>query len=370
MAILDATPSTLQAVEAQAQAGDVIRLAAGTYTTRPNRAAVTYQAIDWDPGRVLRGTTGHLGAGMVVRFATAFNLSAPGMVIRGVFHDTRPVSSINAGVFTASNITMEDCASSARPANGTRQIGYTLGTGAIRVSNTRFLRCRHHPTGQPGNVLDHAYYLKNCTGSLLQDCLIYDGGRFPLHLYTDADSNVFERCVVWGSGGCITFSGAADSSTGTSAYGTSDNNRVTGSILGQARLGSLVESWTSDPNRPVSGNQVSGCMFWRGTGAATYPGSVRGVTLTNNVQRDPEFRNPAIGDFTRTGTYDGYGPAQLFGAVTPPPPPPPPPPSDDAALIQSLKGDLDLMLEQANQTRLSLNAFTERLAIARGRITQ
>jgi hypothetical protein len=341
MATLTATPGDISIVAARAVPGDTILMTAGTYTAFPQRPDVTYQAFDWAQGRAITGTTGHLGNGFGVRVTTTLNLNQPGIVIRGVFHDTRGLSSINAGVFSASNITMEDCTSAARPSSGGRQIGYTLGTGAIRVSNIRFLRCRHHPTGQPNNALDHAYYLKNCTGCLLQDVIVYEGGRFPFHLYTNADSNTFERCVVWGSGGGITFSGASDSTTGTSTYGTSDNNRMTGCILGQGRLGSLVESWTSDPGRPVTGNTVDQTILWRGGGGSAVPTEVRGVTLSGIVQKDPGFRNPSIGDFTRSGSYDGFGPPHLFGTVEPPPPPPPPPTEDARdVLLRDLKVDL------------------------------
>lgn len=336
MAILNANPGNISTITGQAVAGDTIRLAAGVYGVFPQRANVVFEAEDWEVGRVLRGTTGHLGNGMGVRVTVPLNINQPGMTLRGIYHDTRGSSSINAGVISASGVVFEDCASSARPTSGARQIGYTLGTGAIRVSGIRFSRHRHHPTGQPNQNLDHAFYLKNCTGCRIEDTLIYDGGRFPLHLYTNADNNVFDRTVIWGSGGCVTFSGASDASTGTSVYGTSDNNTMRGCILGNARI-DMIGAWVSDPNRHVSGNIVDACMMWRGNGLAPYPGAVRGVTITNTVTRDPGFRSPSTGDFTRTGTYDGYGPPQLFGAVTPPPPP-----SEDPrdALIQALKTDL------------------------------
>lgn len=359
MAIHTATPTTLGAIETRAQTGDTILLEAGVYTQRPNRPGVTYQAVDWAEGRVLRGTIGHLGNGMAVHFRTTFNLTAPGMTIRGVFHDTRGFGTINAGVISASGIVLEDCSAAARPNSGTRQIGYTLGTGAIRVSGIRFTRCRHHPTGQPGQALDHAFYLKNCTGNTFTDCLIYDGGRFPFHLYTDADNNRMERCVVWGSLGCVTFSGAADATTGTTRYGTSDNNLMTGCILGQASRGALIESWTSDPSRPVIGNVVQDTMVWPRPGGPVWDGKP-GVTTRGLVTRDPGFRDPARGDFTRTGTYDGYGPTYLYQATTPPPPPPPPPPPDppsedprltalraDLAVIRQRHTELGALIDQA-----------------------
>lgn len=351
MAVLNASPSTLQAVEAQAQQGDVIALLAGTYATRPSRSGVTYQAVDWEPGRVLRGTTGHLGQGMAVRFTGAWNFSDPGVRVRGVFHDTRGLGSINAGVFSASGVVLEDCASAARRSDGGRQIGYTLGTGAIRVSGVQFIRHRHHPTGQPNNTLDHAFYLKNCTDCLFQEVLVYDGGRFPFHLYTNADLNKFERCVVWGSGGCVTFSGASDSTTGTSVYGTSDNNLIVGCILGANRLGSCVESWTSDASRPVAGNVVRDTLIFPGSGRSAFDGKPW-VQVIGAVNRNPGFRDPVNGDFTRTGEYDGFGPPQLFGTATPPPPPPPP--SEDPR-VAAVRGDL----QSAKQKLAELSALVD-----------
>jgi hypothetical protein len=88
MAVLTATPTTLGAVETRAQQGDTIILEAGAYTQRPNRPGVTYQAIDWAEGRVLRGRTGHLGEGMAVVFRTTFNLTDVGFTASadGDFH--------------------------------------------------------------------------------------------------------------------------------------------------------------------------------------------------------------------------------------------------------------------------------------------
>ena len=363
MAVLTATPSTLGAVEARAQQGDTILLEAGAYTTRPNRPGVTYQATDWAEGQVLRGRVGHLGEGMAVTFRTTWNLTAPGMTLRGIFHDTRGFGTINAGVLSASGLTFEDCSAAARPNSGSRQIGYTLGTGTIRVNGIRFTRCRHHPTGQAGQALDHAYYLKNCSGCEFTDVLVYDGGRFPFHLYTNADNNRFTRCVVWGSLGCITFSGAADASTGTSAYGTSDNNLMTGCILGQASRGALIESWTSDPRRPVAGNVVQDTLLWPRSGGPTWDGK-QGVTLRSTVVRDPGFRDPRNGDFTRTGTYDGYGPTYLYAATTPPPPPDPEPdpdpPSEDPR-ITALRADLAVIKQRHTELGVLIDTARNRI---------
>ncbi|TXH53796.1 MAG: right-handed parallel beta-helix repeat-containing protein, partial [Desulfurellales bacterium] len=318
MATLNATPSTISSVVSGASAGDTIVLAAGTYASPPRKSGLIYQAHDWKQNMVLTGDTGHLGKGMTVIFTGQFDINVSNITFRGIFHDTRGYSGINAGVFTGNNIVWEDCSGAHRPTSGARQIGYTFGAGTTRVTGIKFLRCRAYPTGQQGQKLDHAFYLKNCTDCLIEDTIIYDGGRFPLHLYTNADNNVFRRCVIWDSVGCVTFSGASDSSTGTSTYGTSDNNLMTGCIIGQAQI-DMVGNWTSDSSRPVSGNVVEKTMMWKGTGAAPYPGAMKGVTFTNNVQKDPGFKNAKAGDFTRSVAYDGYGPEALCGTVTPPP---------------------------------------------------
>lgn len=342
MAVLNATPGDISLIVGRALPGDTITLGQGTYTAFPQKAGVTYQAYDWAPGRAITGTTGYLGGGFGVRVTTPLNLNQPGMVLRGIHHDTRGLGTINAGVLTASNITFEDHVLTARRTDGGRMIGYTFGSGAIRVSGIRFLRPRLNRVGKLNDQGDHALYMKNCTGCLIEDPILHDAGRFPIHFYPNADNNEVVRPVVWGSMGAVVFSGANDPSTGVAA-GASENNTVRNGILGNGTYarGYLIESqW--DGVAPGAGNRVvdTNVTVAGGSAGRIEPG-LTGVTLTGLVDLDPGFRNPANGDFTRTGTYDGYGPPQLFGSVTPPPPPTPPPSEDPRdVLLRALKTDL------------------------------
>ena len=321
---LRATPSSLSSVAGQAASGDTIIMEAGTYGNLPQVGGVTYRAVDWREGKVVSpGKVGHLGEGMAVKLTPTLSLNKPGMAFEGIFFDTRGSSSINACLVGAHDIAFRDTSHAQRPNSGARQIGITVGSGSIKVTGFKMQRSRIHPTGQAGQKLDHALYLKRCTGALVEDVILHDAGRFPLHLYTDCDLAIFRRVLIWGSVGCITFSGASDSSTGVGGYATSDQNLLVDSILGQAQI-DMVGNWTS--GAPTVGNRVEHNMFWKGTGSAPYPpNSMAGVTFSQNVQRDPGFKDWKNGDFGRVGTYDGFGPAYLFGAVTPPPPPPPPP---------------------------------------------
>lgn len=317
MAIIKCTPDNFQTAVAQAMQMDVVEMGPGTYPTLFRKAGITYRAWDWQPDRPLaNGALGHLGAGYGVRLTQAnASWTVGGWTMQGVFHDTRGSSAINAALVLADDIHLEECVAAARPASGARQIGYTIGDSAHRVTGFRFDRSRHHPTGQPGEALDHALYWKNCTGCGAADSIIYDGGRFPLHLYTNADGNVFERLIVWASVGCVTFSGATDTSTGMPGYNGSDNNTLRDSILGHAQK-DVVASWNT-----VTGNVVDHCMLW--PAPAPMPGTVKGVTITNCVQADPGFANAAAGDFTRARAWDGYGPRAVCRTTTPPPDPEP-----------------------------------------------
>lgn len=343
MATLNATPADISLVVGRAMPGDTIILTAGTYTAFPQKAGVTYQAFDWAPGRAIMGTTGYLGTGFGVRVTTSLNLNQPGMVLKGIHHDTRGLGSINAGVFTASNITLEDHVLTGRRTDGARQIGYTFGSGAIRVSGIRVLRARLNRVGKLNDLSDHALYMKNCTGCRVEDTILHDAGRFPIHFYPNADNNEIIRPIIWGSMGAVVFSGANDASTGVAAS-NSENNVIRNGILGAGTYarGYLVESqW--DGVQPGQGNRVENTNITvAGGSAGLVEPTLSGVTLTGIVDFNPAFRNASVGDFTRTGTYDGYGPAQLFGTVEPPPPPPPPPTEDARdVLLADLRVDLE-----------------------------
>lgn len=338
MAVLQATTANIDAVVSDAQPGDEVSLSAGTYYTLPRKSGITMTAHDWAEGRFVTDTTGHNGAGCSVIYTGPLHIGEDDFTLRGVYHDTSGYSSINAGVITGNNVTLADCVSNARRKDGGRQIGYTIGTGTSRVSGFRYLRCRHLRTGQAGQDLDHAIYLKNAAGWLVEDCIITDGGRFPLHLYTNADSGLVDRTIVWNSVGGITFSGASDSSTGTSVYGTSDDNTVRNSIIGLGRKGYLIESWTSDSSRPVSGNVVRDSIITpAGGGAGTVKPGMSGVIVENCPDIDPGFADWRNGDFRNAS---GYGPAYLQTADPAPPPSEPPPPAPPDLRVSAELRDL------------------------------
>lgn len=346
MAVLDATPATLTAVQDRAGALDVIVLGPGSYagSSFNRREGLRYEAADNAIGRTVSGTAGHLGEGMAVRITGPMNLSRPGIQIAGCFHDTRDYTGINAGVITGDDVALRDWSAMHRPRSGARQIGYTIGSGSVRVRGFIYERFRHHQVGQVGQALDHAIYLKHCEGFVIRDGLLIDAGMFPLHLYTNADDGLMERLVVWDSVRGITFSGASDSSTGTSTYGTSDRNLLTRSILGKGRSGYLVETWVSDRSRPVSGNIVRENVITRaGGGAGTVQPGMVGVSLMANIDVDPRFTDPDGGDFRLRADSPalGYGPLMIQPEwATPAPPPgggdpdPPPPPDDPCRAIK------------------------------------
>lgn len=357
MAVRNANPGSIAAVVGAANGGDIILLDAGRYTTFPIKAGLTYQSVDWAEGRVLRGTTGHQGINMAVTVTVNLSISQSGVTFRGLMHDTRGTTGINALLVSANQFVAEDCGFYHRHADGSRQIGITVQGNATGFT---LRRCRLSGVGQIGSRYDHALYLKNVDSWLVEDCLIYDGGEYPFHLYPYARNGVARRCVVWAGNRCVTFSGentAFNSSVGLPAgYYVSSNNTFEGCLF-SSRTGSIIESWTPDASRPVIGNIVRDSRYAPGS---TNVSSRPGVVVSNMASLNPGFAAPGVGDFNRTGVWDGFGPTYLYGTTPPPPPPPPPPPSEiDKSKVYLALADAE---EQLAMAHTILGDAQERLA--------
>jgi hypothetical protein len=210
MAALNATPGDISLIVGRALPGDTITLGQGTYTAFPQKAGVTYQAYDWAAGRAITGTTGYLGGGFGVRVTDPTEPEPAGH--GPPWYPPRHPGSRHhqrRGPHRQQHH-VEDHVLTARRTDGGRMIGYTFGSGAIRVSGIRFLRPRLNRVGKLNDQGDHALYMKNCTGCLIEDPILHDAGRFPIHFYPNADNNEVVRPVVWGSMGAVVFSGAND----------------------------------------------------------------------------------------------------------------------------------------------------------------
>jgi hypothetical protein len=357
-----ATPSTIAAVVGQAQAGDTVVMGAGTYTTMPWKAGIHYKAHDAADGRALKGTTGHKGNGFTVKVTAPFNVNVDDVTVEGVYHDTSGLAQINAGVITGDRVRLLNMCSYARRTDGGRQIGYTIGTGTKAAAGFVYENSRHSGTGQVGSNYDHAFYFKNAISPRITHSIVHDGGEYPLHLYPNCDSLVVEYSIVYWGQRCITISGEnvkANTSVGfpTGAgdptYYTSDNNVFRYSILGGNSEGSTIEAWAPSGSGGVKNNVVQECLLWtagRGGVANTTPPA--GVSYAGVQVKDPLFTNPAGGDYSRPGAWDGYGPKWVFTDVKPPPPPSPTPD------LQAVKDGLD-------QTVMALNARLATLDLVR-----
>lgn len=328
MATLPANPSTITSVQDRAGALDLIELELGRYpgSVFNRKGNLRYRAKDSYDGRAVEDGKGHLGAGFGVIITGPMNIGVSNVILDGCFHDTRDYTGINAGVFTGHNIELWNWSAVARPSGGARQIGYTLGSGTVRVKGFKFINGRHGPAGKVGESHDHSFYLKNSEGHLFRDSIIIDGGWFPLHFYTNGDDGSIENCIVIDGKYVTTLSGASDSSTGTSQYGTSDRNRFTKCIFG-SKAGPSIQTWVSDSSRPVQGNVVEDNVHI--PGVVPYQSSMKGVTIVSPKAVTPAFKDPSKGDFRMAAGSPavGYGPRQIqpgyAGGGTPPPPPPP-----------------------------------------------
>lgn len=334
MATINVTPQTINTAAQAAAWGDELVCAAGDYSHTP-RAGLTYRAADHEVGKPLRGVLGHLGQGFACRWVSLLGGSFTDVKMHGFFYDGRETNGINYALLTGDRVELYDYCYTDRVPSGRRRIGFTVGDGPNTHDGFVAERFRHVLTGRPGDTHDHSFYIKRGgRGSRIRKGIIDRAGWFGVQLYPEALEWDMDELVIWGCGGGVVFSSESGNAT-VNLNGSARDCRLRNSIIGAATgrpggqagaAGYMVESYAASSVFRPSGNVVDNVNVYAAGGPSgrVQPGLV-GVTVTNLFNEDPGFRDPANGDFTRTGTWDGRGPSELFGVTSPPPPPPPPP---------------------------------------------
>ena len=333
MATLTCTPATYSAQRSAAASGDTLILGAGTYTGWAPKSGVTQQAANWAVGMATTGTGGHFGAGFttIVQQGSYGHSGVTGAIARGIFFDSRAGASLNTCmVQNSTGCWFEDCAIVSRRNDGGRNILFNIKGNPAGAANT-WRRCRINSTGKLNDPSDHAFYVADgdwsggvWTGSpyaLIEECIIDDGGYFPLQLYPAAGGVVFRRNIIYRGYYSITIAcdGPANNPSISIGGAAHDCDIVENIIANNRGSGNYHVSYYAPTNPKPSNNRLR--TNWIGAGAATGridpAGSAAGYyTETGglgSMAANPGFKDPGNGDFTLQTTSPAYTQAQAAG---------------------------------------------------------
>jgi hypothetical protein len=293
-------------------------------------------AAGWSAGQWVTGSNGHVITNVPVRLRGHMQMNGSRNTFRGFgwydSADTGPGTCIvlgsdnafedlvcrNAFGGTDAGVTTNDAGS----------IFFTIG-GPTRPSNNAFRRIRFRLCGNPaGGDHDHPFYIKNCTATLIEDCISYDqNDGWMFHFYPNGDNTTVNRCLAYNVTGGVTFSGANDSSTGLSGCLASDANILSNCILVKANRRWGVESYWGCSTVGINNSVRNSCVYQPpgASGAGRISTTNGGFTTSGIINSDPLFADPANGDFTLSANSPalGMGPTQIQPGGAPPQPPPP-----------------------------------------------
>jgi hypothetical protein len=157
-----------------------------------------------------------------------------------------------------------------------------------RAYNVEIVGNRIHGCGVlPPTNHQHGIYLHSPCCARVTDNWIHDNADTGLNLYPNADDNYFARNVVHGNADNLSF--AARSKNGVCV--TSDRNLIERNVLSHPRVRDNITSWTPC-GQHGSGNVLRhNCIH-----PPTFEGP-EGYTLEANLHVDPQYVDPANGDF-------------------------------------------------------------------------
>lgn len=341
MATITVNPGNLSSAYSSAATGDTLILRPGTHDVNFTLGkGITLQAENWTPGMFVTGSYGHnfdaLPASQPI-LRGIMNVTAANAVVRGLAWDARVAALSDPGVciITGNGVKMEDLRVINRGNGQDGGIFFTLGphSSPTQTDGIQFRGIRSKDVGDPvraGGYHDHTFYIKNCINTIIEDSIIYqttDG--YVLHFYPNGDNTIARRLVIYNVPAGMTFSGANDSSTGVSGCRVSSGNVVEDSIIMNATGRNLIESYWGGCT-PGAGNIIRNSTVRqeiRG-GAGRISTSNGGFSTSGILDVNPQFTDPANGDFTLKSTSPslGQGPTyiQPGGGGTPPPPSTPP----------------------------------------------
>jgi len=239
---------------------------------------------------------------------------ASDVVLQRFFHDTRSSSGLPSPTIGGDRVVVRDVEVTNANKGG---IGFSIGLtveegGRGPASDVLIEDCRVHHVGSRDNH-DHGVYAESASRLTVRGCLIYGCKARGVQLYPDVHDSLIYECVIDRCGEGVNFGGG--SGTGGSGSYASSNNSVRRSIISNAKVRSLVESYWSGPQG--SANLIDDNVLWPTLAGymdnAGIDLSSGGVTVGKNVVASPGYRAPTLGDFsmpTSSQAY-GYGPQLL-----------------------------------------------------------
>jgi parallel beta-helix repeat protein len=159
-------------------------------------------------------------------------------------------------------------------------------------------RNRIHDCGElPSTNKDHGIYLSEARDTIVRGNWIYDNADRGIQLYHDADGSRITGNVIEGNGDGIVVNGEGSS--------VSEDNLIEGNVIAGSYRGYNVYSGHSGP--VGHGNVLRGNCVWAGAARSPFDDNggvmlpARNYTATGNVVAEPQFANPAAGDFRLEG---------------------------------------------------------------------
>jgi parallel beta helix pectate lyase-like protein len=164
--------------------------------------------------------------------------------------------------------------------------------GSSRYGRARGVVIDHsriHACGRrPADNTEHGIYVDAADDTRIIDNFVYDNADRGIQLYPDAQHTLIERNVIDGNGEGVIFSGDHGHA--------SNHNVVRHNVITNAQIRAEVESWYPPGNPRGVGNVVrENCLFG---GRATIATHFGGFSATMNVIADPQYADPAAGDFS------------------------------------------------------------------------
>jgi parallel beta-helix repeat protein len=214
-------------------------------------------------------------------------VTVSGMNLNGRNTNNLPSPDINAAytTFTADDVTNEHTA-----------ICVDIGSDTTygRAENTLIQGNRIHDCGTlPAANHDHGIYVESSTGAQIRENVIYNNADRGIQLYPDAQDTVIEHNIIDANGEGVLFSGD---------FGVaSDNNTVAHNIITNARLRDDLESWYPAGNPTGQGNTAQDNCVWSAANEIIETPAT-GFAATNNIITNPEYANPATGDYRINST--------------------------------------------------------------------
>ncbi len=212
---------------------------------------------------------------------SANGATVSGLHLDGTNSDNLPSPTINANSVTFSDDDVTDRHTAICFDIGSDTYGTAIGTVLTRD--------RIHDCGVlPAQNHNHGIYLQAAYNTRISWNLIYANADRGIQLYPDAQNTTIDHNVIDGNGENIDFSGDGGiASSGANVY---DN------VLSGSTIRHDVESWYPDGNPLGQNNLVHNNCMWGGA-EGTVDTSGGGFTISNNTMANPQYVNPAAGDY-------------------------------------------------------------------------